>query len=97
MKFMNKYHLYLKLAEAFKYAPTNHFLNIGLFLTSGWVSIFMGFFISRDVGLAILKLSFKDLVIKIFFKNLVPTHALPLFKFLRLQRSNFLHRSQRLN
>jgi len=67
--FMTKYNKYLKPAEVFKFDSTNYFLNVGLFLTSGWISIFIGFYISREVGLNVLKLCFKDLVLKIFFKT----------------------------
>jgi len=87
---MNKYNKYLKPAEVFKFDSTNYFLNVGLFLTSGWISIFIGFYISREVGRNVLKLCFKDLVLKIFLKQMPSSYVFPLNKLLRVQKAVIL-------
>jgi len=93
--FMTKYNKYLKPAEVFKFDSTNYFLNVGLFLTSGWISIFMGFYISREVGRNVLKLCFKDLVLKIFLKQMPSSYLFPLNKLLRVQKAVILKKWRR--
>lgn len=66
--FTIKYGPYSKLFESLKLDPVNLFLNTLLLLISGWVSILMGFFISKEMGTQILRFTFYGLIVN-FLRN----------------------------